>query len=46
MDVGVVSQKTLHGGMVEVSPVVDSSDFTGRSAKDLGLPGVTRAGLA
>ena len=41
MDVGVVSQETFHGGMVEVGPVVDGGDFAGGSAKDLGFPRVT-----
>lgn len=40
MDVGVVLEQALHGGVVEVGAVVDASDLGGGTAKDLGLPGV------
>ena len=40
MDVGVVLEETLHGGVVEVRAMVDAGDLGGRTAEDLGLPGV------
>jgi len=41
VDVGVVLQEAFLGGVVEVGAMVDGGDFTGRTAKDLGLPGIT-----
>lgn len=40
MDVGVVPEETLLGGVVEVGAVVDAGDLGGGTAKDLGLPRV------
>ena len=40
VNVGVVLQKALHRGMVEVRSMVDACDFAWSAAEDLGLPGV------
>lgn len=38
MDVGVVAEKALLGGVVEVGAVVDAGDLGRRAAEDLGAP--------
>jgi hypothetical protein len=43
MDVSVVGEQTFLGGVEEVSAVVDGGLLAGRTAKDLGLPGVEMA---
>lgn len=40
MDVGVVAQQALLGGVVEVRPVVDAGHLGGRAAEHLGPPRV------
>lgn len=38
MDVGVVGEQALHGGVVEVRAVVDGGDGGRGAAEDFGLP--------
>lgn len=42
VDVGVVAEKTLLGGVVEVSTVVDGRLLGRRTTEDLGAPGVPK----
>jgi hypothetical protein len=43
MDVSIVSEQTFLSSVEEVSAVVDGGLLAGRTAKDLGLPGVEMA---
>lgn len=43
VDVGVVPQQALHGGVVEVGAVVDGGNLAGRTAEDFGFPCITES---
>lgn len=40
MDIGIISEQTLHRSVVEVGSVVDAGNLGGCASEDLGLPGV------
>lgn len=45
MDVGVVGEEALLGGVEEVGAVVDAGLFAGGAAEDFGTPGVAGWGV-